>query len=291
MSLVPHENAPSADDAEVALGRLRDDVFVRLQLSRPDREWRLALHGLADDVEDVMVTIRRLAAHERVWQDSMGTRPAEPPISDNPNHNAMQQMVRGRSDIRAFLLLVDVLLDDAAKALRPLGASRNATESFYALTRHLEAGGASWSRPLLGLAAELAGLQYSIGYFRDKFVAHRDLLPVGPIFLPDGKIRLSLIGGTGSTEDLERGGRELASLLPVPDAQLDPVHDVRLDIAFAALRRADQASRSKLTALLEEFGAISPDPYEAAIEVAEALGRLFITAQRELHPGSSAGDE
>jgi hypothetical protein len=79
-------------------------------------------------------------------------------------------------------------------------------------------------------------------------------------------------------------------LVLAPDEQLDAVHDVRLDIAFAALRRADPSLRSKLTDLLEEFGAISPDPYEAAIEVAEGLDHLFITAERELQPGSSSAD-
>jgi hypothetical protein len=111
-------------------------VFVRLQPSRPDRELQLVLHGLADEVEDVIVTIRWLAAHERVLRDSMGTEPVEHPIPANLNQNALQQMVRARSDLPAFLLLVDVLLD-AAKALRPLGASKKATDSFYALARHL----------------------------------------------------------------------------------------------------------------------------------------------------------
>jgi hypothetical protein len=281
MSLVPREDAPTAEDAEEALRRLRDEVFIRLQPSRRDRDWQLALGGLADEVEDVIVTIRRLATHERVWRESKGTSPVEPPISHDPNENMMQQMARGRSDLRAFILLLDVLLDNAAKALRPLGASKRATENFLKLTEHLEASGACWSRALRPLAAELAGLQWSIGYFRDKFVAHRGLLPVGAIYLPDGKIRLGLVGGTKSPAELARGGRELARVVPVLDNPLDPVYDVRLDIAFAALR-ADPERREDLKALLEEFGAISPDPYETAIEVADALDRLFKTAGREL---------
>jgi hypothetical protein len=281
MSLIPLEVAPTAD-AEAALGALRDDVFVRLQGAREDRRWQLTLHGLADEVEDVIVTVRRLAAHERVWRDSMGTRPIEPPIAENPNHNAMQQMVRARADLRSFLLLVDVLLDNGAKALRPLGASKKATESFHALARHLEAGGSAWSTPLLPLTPEIIAHQYSIGYFRDKFVVHRGLLPVGGVFLPDGKVRLMLIAGTKSLEDLARGGREAATILPVPADPLDAVHDVRLDIAFAALRTADDERRGRLAHLLEEFGATSPDPYEAAVEVAETLGKLVATAEREI---------
>jgi hypothetical protein len=280
VSLIPLENAPTEADAENALGALRDKVFVRLQAARPDPEWQLALHGLADGVEDVIVTLRRLATHERVWRESMGTKPVEPPLFDNPNHNMMQQMVRGRADLRAFILLTDVLLDDAAKALRLLGASNKATESFFALARHLENGGAEWSQPLLLLTGEIAGLQYSLGYFRDKFVVHRGLLPVTATYLPDGKVRLSLVAGTRSDADRERGGRDVAALVPVPDMPLDAVYDVRLDVAFAALRRADPVRRAKLAALLEEFGAISPDPYEAAVEVAGTLSQLFTVSQR-----------
>jgi hypothetical protein len=184
--------------------------------------------------------------------------------------------------LRGFILLSDVLLDDGAKALRLLGAPKGATESFFALAKHLENGGSAWSKPLLPLAEEVVGLQYSLGYFRDKFVVHRGLIPVTAMYLPDGKIRLMLIAGTKSDRDRERAGRELATLIPVPDMPLDPVYDVRLDIAFAALRRANQAQRAKLAALLEEFGAISPDPYEACIEVAETLTRLFTLAERGL---------
>jgi hypothetical protein len=60
-----------------------------------DPKWQLALHGLADGVEDVIVTIRRLRTHECLWRESMGTRPVETPILDDPNQNAMQQTVRG----------------------------------------------------------------------------------------------------------------------------------------------------------------------------------------------------
>jgi hypothetical protein len=264
------------------LGTLRDQVFARLQSAGPQPEWGLALHGLADGVEDVIVTVRRLASHERVWHDSKGTKPAEPPVFDDPNQNAMQQMLRGRSDLRGFILLSDVLLDDAVKALRLLGASKRATKSFFALVKHLEAGGAAWSKPLLPLTEALAGLQYSLGYFRDKFVVHRGLLPVTAIYLPDGKVRLQLLAGTKSARDLERGGRAIAALIPVSDTPLDPVYDVRLDIAFAALQRADQAERAKLAALLDKFGAISPDPFETGVEVAETLTCLFTLAERKL---------
>ncbi len=278
MSLIPLANAPTADDAENELGRLRDRVFVGLRTVRPEKTWQLALHGLSDEVEDIIVVIRRLATHERVWRESMGTRPEEPPHSDNPNHNTMQQMARGRADLRAFLLLVDVLLDNTVKALRLLGAPKKPTESLSALAHHLENGGAEWSKPLLPLAPELNGLQYSLGYFRDKFVVHRDLHPVTAMYLPDGKIRLSLLRGTKGYDDLARGGREVAALLPVPDAALDEMYDVRLDLAFAALRRAEPDVRSKLKAVLNEFGAVSPDPYEAALEVAETLEKLLLTA-------------
>lgn len=54
---------------------------------------------------------------------------------------------------------------------------------------------------------------------------------------------------------------------------------MRLDVAFAALRTADDEQRGRLTHLLEEFGATSPDPYEAAVEVAETLGKLLVTAE------------
>jgi hypothetical protein len=282
VSLIPREDAPTADDAENALGALRDDVFARLQGTRADRDWQLALHGLADGVEDVIVTIRRLATHERVWRESMGTRPVETPIFDNPNHNTMQQMVRGRADLRSFILLTDVLLDDATKALRPLGASGGPTESFFALARHLENGGADWSKPLLPLTSEVVGVQYSLGYFRDKFVVHRGLRPVTATYLPDGKVRLALAAGTKTDIERERGGREIAALIPVPDAPLDPVYDVRLDIAFAGLRRADPSHRAAIAKVLEEFGVISPDPYETAVEVAQVLGALLTVAERDL---------
>jgi hypothetical protein len=284
VSLVPRENAPTADLAEKALGALRDNVLVRLQAQRSDSEWQLALHGLADGVEDLIVTLRRLASHEQVWRESMGTKPVEPPISDDPNQNAMQQMVRGRADLRSFILLADVLLDDATKALRLLGASVKPTESFFALAKHLENGGADWSKPLLPLTTEIVGVQYSLGYFRDKFVVHRGLLPVTAIYLPDGKLRLSLVAGTKSDEDRERGGREIAVVVPVPDTPLDPVFDVRLDIAFAGLRRAAPDKRTQIAKVLEEFGAVSPDSYEAAVEIAETLGTLFTVAARELSP-------
>jgi hypothetical protein len=288
MSLVPAENAPTADDAENALGALRDSVIIPLQTQSRSRDWHLALDGLADGVEDVIVTVRRLASHERVWRESMGTKPVEPPISANPNHNTMQQMVRGRADLRSFILLADVLLDDATKSLRSLGALSKATGSFFALAKHIENGGADWSRPLLPLASDLIGLQYSLGYFRDKFVVHRGLIPVTAIYLPDGKVRLSLAAGTKTDADRERGGREVASVVPVPDMPLDSVYDVRLDIAFAALRRAEPAKRAQIGKLLEEFGAISPDPYETAVEIAETLGGLLVTAAREVGPPTSA---
>ncbi len=282
MSLVPRENAPTSVDAENALARLRDGVLLPLQAKRQNTEWQLALHGLADGVEDVIVVVRRLGTHETVWRDSFGTKPVEPPFSENPNHNSMQQMVRGRADLRAFLLLVDVLLDDAVKALRVLGASKAATDSFNTLTRHLENGGAAWSQPLLPLTEELAGVQHSLGYFRDKFVVHRGLHPVGAIYLPDGRIRLKLVGGTKSADDLARGGKALAQILPVMDIPLEEVHDVRLDLAAAGMRRADPEQRRKLAAILEEFGAISPDPYEAALEVADVVARLLLVSDAEL---------
>lgn len=282
MGLVPRQDAPAAIDAENALGRLRDGVLTRLQREWTDVRWQLALHGLQDGVEDVIVTIRRLAAHENVWRESHGTRPTEPPFSDNPNQNAMQQMVRGRADLRAFLLLIDVLLDDAVKALRLRGAAKKVTESFNALVRHLQDGGAEWSRQLSPLTDELAGVQYSLGYFRDKFVVHRGLLPVGAIYLPDGRIRLGLAGGTKSKEDLARAGRMLADLMPVMDVPLEEPYDFRLDLAFAAMRVADRERREKLAAVVEEFGAVSPDPYEAAIEVAAALEKLLVVVHAEL---------
>jgi hypothetical protein len=287
MGLVPRQNAPTAIDAENALGRLRDGVLTRLQREWANVPWQLALHGLQDGVEDVLVTIRRLAAHESVWRDSRGTRPTEPPFSDNPNQNAMQQMVRGRADLRTFLLLIDVLLDDAVKALRLRGAPKNRTESFNALITHLEDGGAVWSRPLLPLTNELAAVQYSLGYFRDKFVVHRGLLPVVAIYLPDGRIRLGLVGGTKSDDDRARAGRLLADLMPVMDVPLEEPYDFRLDLAFAAMRVADRERRKKLATVVEEFGAVSPDPYEAAIEVAAALEKLFVVAQGELQPAPS----
>jgi hypothetical protein len=275
MGLVPTQNAPSSKDAERELGVLHDEVIPQLQELRSNQLWRVALVGLADEVMDVIIPIRRLAVHERVWRESWGTKPSEPPIFDDPNQNTMQQMARARADLRSFVLLIDVLLDDAAKALRPLGASRRATESFRALARHLEQGGSDWSKPLLPLTREIVGLQFSIGYFRDKFVAHRGHIPLGGVYLPDGRVRLMLIGGTFSEKDLVRGGREAAALMPVPDNPLDPVYDVRLDIAFAGLKVADPERRKQLAGLLEEFGAVSPDPYETAIEVSEVISDLF----------------
>jgi hypothetical protein len=290
VSLIPLANAPTAKAAEDALARLRDVELFGLQAVRPnDQPWQLAVHGLADGVEDVIVTIRRLATHERVWRESKGTKPVEPPFSDDPNQNAMQQMVRGRSDLRAFLLLTDVLLDDTAKALRALGATTKATESFLALSRHLESGGAEWSAPLLPLTKEVVGLQYSLGYFRDKFVAHRGIVPVGAVYLPDGKMRLAMVGGTKSLEDRERAGREAAELMPVPGDPLDEVYDVRLDIAFLGLRHADPDRRDRLGALLQEFGAVSPDPYEISAEVASTVAHLLTKAAKTGSDASAPG--
>ena len=275
MGLVPTKNAPSAADAERALSVLRDEVLLQLQGARSNQLWGLALSGLADEAMDVIVFIRRFGAHERVLLESWGTRPSEPPIFDDPNQNTMQQMARARADLRSFILLIDVLLDDAAKALRPLGAGKKATQSFRALASHLEQGGSDWSKPLLPLTRETVGLQYSIGYYRDKFVANRGLIPLGGVYLPDGRVRLMLIGGTQSPEDLARGGQKAAALMPVPADPLDPVYDVRLDIAFAGLKAAKAGRRRELAELLEEFGAVSPDPYEAAIEVAEVISDLL----------------
>jgi hypothetical protein len=71
-----------------------------------------------------------------------------------------------RADLRSFILLSDVLLDDAVKVLRVLGVSKKATKGFRAMVDHLEGDDAEWSRPLRPLAARLAGVQHSIGYFR-----------------------------------------------------------------------------------------------------------------------------
>jgi hypothetical protein len=63
--------------------------------------------------------------------------------------------------------------------------------------------------------------------------------------------------------------------MPVPAEPLDPAYDVRLDIAFAGLKTAKGERRKELAELLEEFGAVSPDPYETAIDVAEVVGALL----------------
>jgi hypothetical protein len=68
------------------------------------------------------------------------------------------------------------------------------------------------------------------------------------------------------------------------DVPLEEPYDFRLDLAFLAMRVADRGRRKKLAAVVEEFGAVSPDPYEAAIEVAAPLERLFVLAQGELQP-------
>lgn len=121
-------------------------------------------------------------------------------------------------------------------------------------------------------------------------MVHRGLAPVTAIYLPDGKVRLSLAAGTRTDADRERGGREIATVIPVPDMPLDPMYDVRLDIAFAGLRRAQPETRAQIAKILEEFGAISPDPYETAIEIAETTGRLLATAAEQLGTGTTVND-
>jgi hypothetical protein len=281
------EGAPTAGEAEDALAHLRRDVLRRAAEGRDERAWHLALHGISDGAGDLIVTIRRLAAHEKVWRDSFGTQPVEPPIFHDPNENAREQMERGRADSRAFLLVADILLDDAVQALRAVDAPRKHTESLQTLAGHLESGGDAWSERLLPIADDLRAIQWSLGYFRDKFVVHRDGRTVAPIYLPDGRVRLGLVGGLVSPEDRARGGARLAEILGgfVPATPLEEVYDLRLDVAFRGMRVASPEQRRELREVLTEFGAVSPDPYETAVEIADVIGQLLLISSAGLGDG------
>jgi hypothetical protein len=275
VSLIPYEVAASASEAENALRNLRSEILPQAAARwDDDSNWFEALHGVGDAVGDVLVATARLADHQAKW-----TKDILPRVRAGGQRSVLdlnEYLDRGRADLRSFLLLTDVLLDDVAKVLCLRGAPRKKTSSFRALVEHLESDPETpWSSGLRQLASNLNAIQQSVGYFRDKFVAHRDVRPVTAVYLPDGGIRLQFLAGQEREELRRQGGVEAAELLGTSDEPLDAQHDMRIEIALAGLRVAEPEQRRRLAAFLTKYGAISPDPFQTAVDVADAIADMF----------------
>lgn len=191
-----------------------------------------------------------------------------------------------RAATRSALLTADVLTDTAVRCLRPihrLSASHDHTESLSAFVKHLENGGAPWSARYLRLHEDLARLHYSLGVFRDWFVAHHRMTPLMPVVSHDGRA-VGLVPDPSGPRDAAsnaEGARLLASVIPsIDDAPLHPTFDERVLKAFEALPDLSDDDRRVVRRVIEQRAVVSPDVIEVASTVAQCIQSIYTVAPK-----------